>query len=107
MRISDWSSDVCSSDLGIDIFFDSVGGEILDSAIRRMRTAGRIVQCGTASIASWDPPPAGLRNEREVLSRRLSWNGFVIFDHGADFPAAITRLEALIRNGRQIGRANV
>src|SRR3546814_7756630 len=36
---------------GIDIFFDSVGGEILDSAIRRMRTAGRIVQCGTASLA--------------------------------------------------------
>jgi NADPH-dependent curcumin reductase len=81
---------------GVDMFFDNVGGPILDSVFRTMNTAGRIVQCGTASIANWYPVPSGLRNEREVLMRRLIWGGFVIFDHKPDFPAAIAALAALI-----------
>lgn len=84
---------------GIDVFFDSVGGPILDSAIRQMNVGGRIVQCGTASIANWNPPPAGLRNEREVLSRRLQWGGFVIFDHTAAFPAALAALASKVAAG--------
>lgn len=81
---------------GLDVFFDNVGGETLDVAIRRMRTGGRIVQCGTASIAAWSPPPIGRRPEREVLTRRLSWSGFVIFDHIASFQEARRGLESLI-----------
>jgi len=84
---------------GIDVFFDNVGGTILDGALRAMRVGGRVVQCGTASIASWVPPPTGLRNEREVLTRRLSWGGFVIFDHVARFADATERLTALIESG--------
>jgi NADPH-dependent curcumin reductase len=85
---------------GVDVFFDSVGGPILDSVIRQMNTAGRIVQCGTASTSSWYPVPTGARNEREVLMRRLLWGGFVIFDHKADFPTAMGRLAALIAVGK-------
>jgi NADPH-dependent curcumin reductase CurA len=84
---------------GVDVFFDSVGGEILDAALRRMRAGGRIVQCGTASIAAWNPEPVGPRNEREVLTRRLSWGGFVIFDHVAEFGGAIAELAAGLRSG--------
>jgi NADPH-dependent curcumin reductase CurA len=85
---------------GFDIFFDSVGGSILDTSLRQMRIAGRVVQCGTASIATWTPPPQGLRNEREVLTRRLSWNGFVIFDHQSLFEETMAELIAMIRSGR-------
>ena len=53
-----------------------------------MAVAGRVVQCGTASTAIWTPPPTGLRNEREMLTRRLIWSGFVVFDHVARFGAA-------------------
>jgi len=77
---------------GIDVYFDNVGGPILDSVLRHMALRGRIVQCGTASISSWEPPPTGLRNEREVLTRRLSWNGFIIFDHRAEFERAAAKL---------------
>jgi NADPH-dependent curcumin reductase len=87
---------------GVDVFFDSVGGPILDSVIRQMITGGRIVQCGTASIANWYPAPTGQRNEREVLMRRLNWGGFVIFDHKADFPVAMERLAALIVAGKLV-----
>lgn len=84
---------------GVDVFFDNVGGPILDTVIRAMNVAGRIVQCGTASIANWYPVPTGLRNEREVLMRRLQWGGFVIFDHTADNPAALAHLAPLVADG--------
>lgn len=84
---------------GADIFFDNVGGSILDNGLRHMRPGGRVIQCGTASIASWSPPPQGLRNEREVLTRRLVWSGFVIFDHAARFNEAIDRLTSAIEAG--------
>ena len=87
---------------GTDVFFDNVGGPILDTVIRTMNVAGRIVQCGTASIANWYPVPTGLRNEREVLMRRLQWGGFVIFDHAADYPAALAHLAPLVAEGRLV-----
>lgn len=84
---------------GIDVFFDNVGGPILDVALRHMNVGGRVVQCGTASIADWSPPPTGLRNEREVLTRRLQWGGFVIFDHAAAYPEALAVLAPRVRAG--------
>ena len=78
---------------GADLYFDNVGGPILDLVLRRMKVAGRVIQCGTASIDRWAPPPTGLRNEREVLVRRLSWQGFVVFDHSNGFPEAISTLQ--------------
>lgn len=84
---------------GIDVYFDNVGGNFLDCAIRQMNVAGRIVQCGTASIANWSPPPTGPRNEREVLTRRLQWGGFVIFDHTAAFPQALGELARCVADG--------
>ena len=84
---------------GIDVFFDNVGGPILDAAIRQMNVGGRIVQCGTASIANWSPPPTGLRNEREVLTRRLQWGGFVIFDYMAAFSEALADLAPRVASG--------
>ncbi len=87
---------------GVDVFFDSVGGPILDSVIRTVNAAGRIIQCGTASIANWYPVPTGARNEREVLMRRLIWGGFVIFDHKADYPAAMDKLAALVAAGKLV-----
>src|SRR5712671_7115525 len=73
---------------GNDIFYDNTGGIISDAAIRSMRLHGRVIQCGTAANASWSPSPTGPRQEREVLTRRLLWSGFIIFDHIAEFPAA-------------------
>jgi hypothetical protein len=85
---------------GVDVFFDNTGGPILDRVIHRMSIGGRIVQCGTASIASWDPPPTGPRVEREVLTRRLRWSGFVIFDHKARFDEAVSALDSWRREGK-------
>lgn len=84
---------------GNDIFFDNTGGAIADAAIRSMRRGGRIIQCGTAANSSWSPPPTGPRPEREVLTRRLRWAGFIIFDHVAQFPEAAAELTRLAERG--------
>ena len=84
---------------GFNIYFDNTGGQILDTAIRAMARHGRIVHCGTAATPSWNPPPTGLRNEREILMRALICGGFVIFDHVARFPEAVEKLSDMVLNG--------
>jgi NADPH-dependent curcumin reductase len=85
---------------GVDIYFDNVGGPIADTVIRQMNLRGRVIQCGTVSIASWVPPPQGPRNEREILTRRLRVEGFVIFDHAYRYDAVAAELAALHAAGR-------
>ena len=85
---------------GVDIFFDNVAGELADSVLRRMNFFGRVIQCGTVSIPVWIPPPQGPRIEREVLTRRLRMEGFVIFDHIARFDAVAAELAALLQSGK-------
>jgi len=87
---------------GADILFDSVGGDLLDAMLRRLRRGGRIIQCGTASVPSWAPPPTGLRNEREILLKGLLWAGFVIFDHVPAFEGAVRRLATMLRAGELV-----
>jgi NADPH-dependent curcumin reductase len=85
---------------GNDIFFDNTGGSIADAAIRTMRLHGRIIQCGTAANASWTSVPTGPRPEREILTRRLRWSGFIIFDHVSEFEKAAARLTELALDGK-------
>lgn len=84
---------------GVNVYYDNTGGTILDTVLRRMAVAGRVVQCGTASVPAWTPPPTGPRNEREILTRRLVWSGFVIFDHMADYARAAGELAAMWQAG--------
>lgn len=84
---------------GFSTYFDNTGGWILDAALRAMAKHGRIIQCGTAATASWSPPPSGLRPEREILTRVLTWSGFYIFDHVQRFDQAIDALTDMIDAG--------
>jgi len=85
---------------GIDVFFDNVAGGIADVIVRRMNWFGRIIQCGTMSIPVWVPVPEGPRIEREILTRRLRLEGFVIFDHINSFDAVAAELAAMLKSGK-------
>ena len=98
-KTADWDAALAEGP-PLDVYFDNVGGPILDRALRRMAPGGRIVQCGTASTASWTPPPTGPRNEREIMTRRLVWSGFVVFDHVVNFAAASRALVDWLDQGR-------
>ncbi|KIW19383.1 hypothetical protein PV08_03678 [Exophiala spinifera] len=67
---------------GLDIYFDNVGGELLDVAFTNMKDFGRIIACGTISTYnnSNDSTPYGLKNYSSVVRRRLRYQGFISFD---------------------------
>jgi NADPH-dependent curcumin reductase CurA len=85
---------------GVDIYFDNTAGSISDSVMRRLNVGARVVICGTASIASWVPPPQGPRVERHLLVKRARLQGFLIFDHVQRYPEALRELERWVRNGQ-------
>tara|TARA_A100001391_G_scaffold119260_1_gene81185 strand:- start:33607 stop:34620 length:1014 start_codon:yes stop_codon:yes gene_type:complete len=85
---------------GIDLFFDNTAGAIADAAFPSLNIGARVVQCGTAAVASWDPVPTGPRKERDLLTKRLTWRGFIVFDHRDVFDQAFTEMKGLIADGR-------
>ena len=92
---------------GVDVFFDNTSGEIADAVWPFMNLRGRIVQCGTAAVAGWDPLPAAPRRERAVLTRRLRHEGFIIFDHLERFPAVIAQLARWLQEGALVFHEDV
>lgn len=85
---------------GIDVYFDNTAGAISDAVLPRLAMRGRVVVCGTAAIANWDPWPTGPRVERHLLVKRARMEGFVIFDHMERYDAAVAQLRTWIAEGR-------
>jgi NADPH-dependent curcumin reductase CurA len=92
---------------GIDIFYDNVAGAQADAAFALLNPAARVIQCGSAAIASWVPWPQGPRRERDMIVKRLSWHGFVVTDHKDLFPAALKELQGLYRSGALVSHEDV
>jgi len=85
---------------GIDVYFDNTAGSISDAVIKQIAIGARIVICGTASVASWDPPPMGPRVERHILTKRARMSGLLIFDYAHRYEEAVARLAQWIRDGK-------
>lgn len=91
-------ADACAA--GVDVYFDNTAGSISDQVLRHLAVGARVVICGTAAIAHWDPPPTGPRVERQLLVKRASMLGFVIMDHLAQAEASRRQLAGWVREGR-------
>lgn len=90
-------ADACPD--GIDVFYDMVGGRVLDAVVPLLNVGGRVLVVGTAGTAAWSPPPLGNRLERNLLVQRSSMAGFLVFDHADRFPGALADLGAMIGAG--------
>jgi NADPH-dependent curcumin reductase CurA len=66
---------------GIDVYFDNVGGEILDAALSRLAMHARIVICGAISQYNATEKPVGPSNYLALLVNRASMKGMVVFDY--------------------------
>jgi NADPH-dependent curcumin reductase CurA len=85
---------------GVDVYFDNTAGAISDAILSYLNHGARVVVCGTASVANWDPPPLGPRVERHLLVKRASMQGFVIFDHKDCEEDALRELSGCVRAGK-------
>ncbi|HMO47801.1 MAG TPA: NADP-dependent oxidoreductase [Rubrivivax sp.] len=85
---------------GVNVYFDNTAGAISDAVLACLAIGARVVVCGTASVASWEPPVLGPRVERHLLVKRARMQGFVIFDHPQHGDVARADLGRWIRDGR-------
>lgn len=84
---------------GVNLYFDNVGGEVLDAVVFNMAEHGRIILCGAISTYGNLAP---FKHPMIVLMRRLSLQGFLIFDHRDRFQTAADELTQCVREGRLV-----
>ncbi len=92
---------------GIDVYFDNVGGEILDLCLARVATNARVVICGGISRYNATGPLPGPKNYFNLVFRRARMEGFIVLDYAPQFPAATRQLRAWIEAGRLTQQATV
>jgi hypothetical protein len=84
---------------GIDVYYDNTAGTISDAVLKHLKVGARIVICGTASIANWEPIPEGPRVERHLLVKRARMQGFLILDYAERYTEALRELTQWVRQG--------
>jgi NADPH-dependent curcumin reductase CurA len=102
----DYRSPTFSRDLkaccpeGVDVYFDNVGGPLLDAVLPRMNVHGRIVCCGTLAQYDSDAALPGPRTVPGLLvSRRLRMEGFVVLDYAERRAEAVEHLSDWVESG--------
>ena len=91
---------------GVDVYFDNVGGEILDTVLGRMKLFGRVVVCGTISDYN-STDPYRVRNWRAILVNRLRVQGMIVFDWKDRYGEALKELSGYLAQGKLRYRESV
>ena len=87
---------------GLNVFFDNVGGDILNHALARIALHARIVICGGISRYQADSLPPGPSNYMNLIFQRATMQGFLLTDFIAEYPRALERLTDWVRQGRLV-----
>jgi NADPH-dependent curcumin reductase CurA len=92
---------------GVDVYFDNVGGDILDEVLRRLARGARVVICGAISQYNAEGEPRGPVNYMQLLVQRASMTGFLVFDYAERYPEAREQLAQWLRSGELKSREDV
>jgi NADPH-dependent curcumin reductase CurA len=92
---------------GIDIYFDNVGGDILDAALARLALHARVVICGAISQYNSTTGVRGPANYYSLLVNRASMTGMIVFDYADRYAEAARALAAWRAEGRLKSREDV
>jgi NADPH-dependent curcumin reductase CurA len=86
---------------GIDVYFDNVGGDILEACLALMNVRGRVVCCGAVSAYDGAAPAAGPRGVPGlIVVKRLLMQGFIVTDYFAERQVAVAELQRWVQTGR-------
>ncbi len=92
---------------GVDVFFDSVGGEILNTVLTRIRYHGRVVICGAMSQINARELPPGPSNYLQLLAKSARMEGFTTLDFATRYDDARQELAKWIAEGKIVHRDDV
>jgi NADPH-dependent curcumin reductase CurA len=85
---------------GINVYFDNVGGDILDAALANLAWGARIVICGAISQYNAEGGMQGPRNYMMLLVRRARMQGFLVFDYAKQYGDALREMAQWRADGR-------
>jgi NADPH-dependent curcumin reductase CurA len=85
---------------GMDVFWDNVGGEILEAALANLAMHARVVLCGAISSYNAEKPPPGPKNYMNLLVKRARMEGFLVFDYLPRADEAIADLVKWVGEGK-------
>ena len=97
-NIGDKLTEFCPA--GINIYFDNVGGEILDLCLARLAMNARVVICGGISRYNLEGPIPGPKNYFNLVYRRARMEGFIVVDYADRFKEATEQLSLWVNDGR-------
>ncbi|HEY0858478.1 MAG TPA: NADP-dependent oxidoreductase [Albitalea sp.] len=92
---------------GVDVYFDNVGGEILDHVLARINRKARIVICGAISQYNNTAPVQGPKNYLSLLVNRARMEGIVVFDYADRYPVAVAEMAGYLKDGRMKSKEDV
>jgi NADPH-dependent curcumin reductase len=92
---------------GVDIYFDNIGGEILDTTLTRINRGARIVICGAISQYNATSAVQGPKNYLALLVNRARMEGMVVFDYASRYPEGIAALAKYLKEGKLKSREDI
>ncbi len=91
----------------IDIYFDNVGGDILDQALAKITRGARIIICGAISQYNNTTPIQGPKNYLSLLVNRGLMQGMVVFDYADRYHLAVAEMAAYLKDGRMKSKEDI
>ncbi len=92
---------------GIDVYFDNVGGDILDAALAHLRRGARVAICGAISQYNAEGRRVGPANYMSLLVNRARMQGFLVFDYADRYAEAAVEMAGWLREGRLQSREHI
>jgi hypothetical protein len=92
---------------GIDVYFDNVGGEILDAALTRLARHARVVICGAISQYNAAGAMTGPSNYMSLLVNHASMTGFVVSDYGDRYAEGLREMAGWVTAGELVSREDI
>ena len=92
---------------GVDVYFDNVGGDILDAVLEQIRMKARVVLCGGISAYNEVEPPPGPRNLMNLVIQRGRMEGFIVIDYAERFGEARDALKRWVDAGDIVYQVDV